>query len=142
MAQGPAAQEEKPWQTDFDVFLGYMEDAEAANPLDLDALAARLVDRKVVWRGTIKYVLRGRPYIRESFVPVDASTRLSRVMYFVDAEDIEAWEGFERGDVLGYSGVVSAVKVETIITDVPFVFIELREVRPRGSVGRQGREDE
>lgn len=105
------------------------ENAETGGSVDLNTLKQRLVDRHVRWQGTLKYFRKGRPYIRESFVRVDEETKLAAVMFYADPDDVQAWERLERGSAVEYSGVISDVKVETVMTKTPFIFIELRHVK-------------
>jgi len=129
----PALAEDAPereiWQTDFTRFLSFIKTTEERGSFDLDTLKQRLVDRRVQWRGSLKYFRKGRPYIRESFVRVDKTTKVARVMFYAEPKDVKAWENLKTSAAVQYSGVISDVKLATGLKEKPFIYIDLRQVK-------------
>ena len=100
-----------------------------ADSNDLSALKNRLLHREVRWQGVLKYFVKGRPYIRESFVRADKETKASRVMFYAASDEVKSWEKLEPGASVIYAGSITDVKTTTGLTRKPFAFIDLREVK-------------
>ena len=72
----PSQEAARSWDTDFQEFLEFIRESAEENrvantgDVDSDALNKIFVDKTVTWKGTLKYVHKGRPYFVESFVRV------------------------------------------------------------------------
>jgi hypothetical protein len=51
------------------------------------------------------------------------------VRYYLDPTQVARWELFDHFAVVGYSGVISDVRVETAVTKTPFLVVDLRQVK-------------
>jgi hypothetical protein len=129
LAVAKDAPERKTWRGDFAQFLALIEAAEKAEPFELAALRKRLLGKRVQWMGTLKSFWERRPYFQESFVRVNETTELARVRYYLDPTQVARWELFDHFAVVGYSGVISDVRVETAVTKTPFLVVDLRQVK-------------
>ena len=130
-AEKPAKAE--PWQSDFQQFLTSMEQSNDRASTDLEGLKKAFLGKTIKWKGTLKYVCKGKPYIRETFVRIDQETQMSRVMYYTDPDDAKVWEEIAEGSAVEYSGTISDVKVMAG-PKKSFLYVELSHVKIVASV--------
>lgn len=135
--------EAQPWQSDFEIFMTHLQRTAQQSRLqnggriDLAVMDSVFLSRKVLWQGTLRRVYKGRPYFTESFLPMDATTKLAAVMYYPDEEDVAAWERLSVGVEVEYSGVVRMVRIDSLVVALGFPFIELAPVKLERKIERK-----
>jgi len=126
-ADEPLKQE--PWQTDFSKFLTFTEELNKQDPINLENIKEKLLSKNVQWRGTFKYLWKNKPHFLESFVSLDEDTKMARAMFYANADDLNNWKQVIKGAEVGYAGVITDVKIETVIPSTPFIYVEVHQVK-------------
>jgi hypothetical protein len=123
------------WVHDIAVFMTLMGCASAElgdaqeRAAYLGRLSQELAGTTIQWRATLRRVRGDRLAFEESFAALGTGIKAVRAMYYAAPTELGTWQRATPGQEVGYAGEISAVRVDTLASARPLLYVEIRRVR-------------
>lgn len=135
VASGRCVESNPHWVNELAVFMTLMEcaSAELGGTRDraayMEQISQDLAGTTIQWAATLRHVRGDKVAFDESFAVIGPGIKAARAMYYAEPTELEAWRRAAPGQTVRYSGKISTVRVDTLASAHPLLYVEIHGVR-------------
>lgn len=134
VASGRCVESNPHWVHDIAAFMTLMgcASAELSDAQEraayLEQLSQELVGTTIQWTATLRWVRGDKLAFDESFAVLGPGIKAARAMHYAAPTELGAWQRAAPGQKLGYAGKIGAVRVATVASAHPLLYVEIQGV--------------